>query len=196
MRTLVAATASLVLLALPSFGQYYGGGYGASYILKQVSPAVVTSPEVSYTLGPQFTVQARQWLQVEVDFQSNVPWTDQLTFRYYILIANHCLTGEVTHVDIPKGQDLYSVMYVPPRTIEKILNGKPLVSSDIQDVGVQVLNQGQVLATKSYKAAGQMQWWQNMQQITGKVLNKNQTPFAALFWDRYEQIKTEAPEQQ
>ncbi|MGA3170468.1 MAG: Amuc_1102 family pilus-like protein [Chthoniobacteraceae bacterium] len=195
MRTCFAALAGLLSLTLSSFAQY-GGGYGASYVIKSVSPAVWTSPEISYTLGPQHPQgQARQWLEVEVDFQSYVPWTDELTFKYYILLTNRCLTGQVTHVDIPKGQDLYSVMYVPPRTIQQILNGRPLDTADIVDVGVQILNQGQVVATKSYKAYGQSQWWQNMQQVNGKVLNKNQTPFAGLFWDRYEQIKSTSDQQ-
>src|SRR5271170_7566219 len=114
MRTCFAALAGLLSLTLSSFAQY--GGYGASYVIKSVSPAVVTSPEISYTLGPQHPQgEARQWIEVGGDFQSYVAWTDQLTFKYYILIGNSCLTGQVTHVDIPKGQDLYSVMYVPPR---------------------------------------------------------------------------------
>jgi hypothetical protein len=29
-----------------------------------------------------------------------------------------------------------------------------------------------------------------MPQIAGFVLNKNETPFAQLYWDRYEQIKS------
>jgi hypothetical protein len=62
-------------------------------------------------------------------------------------------------------------------------------------VGIQLVKQGQVLTTKSFKTPGTEQWWQNDQQITGKVLNKNQTPFASLIWDRYEQIKAPAPAQ-
>jgi hypothetical protein len=83
-------------------------------------------------------------------------------------------------------------MYVSPRTIAKILNGKQLASMDIQDVGVQIVNHGQVLTTKSYKTQGETQWWQNLPQVTGLVLNKNQTPFGPLIWDRYEQIKAPA----
>ncbi len=54
---------------------------------------------------------------------------------------------------------------------------------------MQLVSKGQVLVTRSFKARGDQQWWQNLQQVTGKVLNKNQTPFAPLIWDRYEQIK-------
>ncbi len=189
MRTCTAALASLLILAasaMPSFGR-------ADYVIKKIAPAVDLSPAISFNFGPQHPQgQAQQWLEVEVQFQSTVPWTDELTFKYYILLAGKCLTGEVTHVDIPAGRDLYSVMYVSPRTIAKILNGKQLASMDIQDVGVQIVNNGQVLTTKSYKTQGETQWWQNLPQVTGLVLNKNQTPFGPLIWDRYEQIKAPA----
>ncbi len=89
-----------------------------------------------------------------MNFESKVDWTDELTVKYYILLADQCLTGEVTHIDIPRGRDLYSVMYVSPRTIARILNGRPMTSLDIQDVGVQLVSKGQVLVTKSYKAPG------------------------------------------
>jgi hypothetical protein len=185
MRTSSAAIASLLLLAITASGQR------ADYNIKKIQPAVILSPSISFTFGPQHPQgRAEQWLEVEVNFESRVPWTDELTFRYYILLADQCLTGEVTHVDIPAGRDLYSVMYVPPRTIAKILNGQPMTGQDIQDVGVQIVSKGQVIATKSFKTQGDAQWWQNLQQITGKVLNKDQTPFAPLIWDRYEQIKT------
>jgi len=184
MRTCFAALASLLLITVTSFGQR------SDYTVAKIAPAVILSPAVSFTFGPQHPQgRAEQWLEVEVNFQSRVDWTDELTVKYYILLAGQCLTGSVTHIDIPAGRDLYSVMYVPPRTIARILNGRPLTSLDIQDVGVQLVSKGQVVATKSFKTPGDQQWWQNLQQVNGKVLNKDQTPFAPLIWDRYEQIK-------
>jgi len=176
---------------LASFGQR------PDYDIKKIQPAVDLTPLYSFQFGPVQHPQSRsqQWLEVEVNFESRVEWTDELTFKYYILLADQCLTGEVTHIDIPKGRDLYSVMYVSPRTIARILNNRPMTSLDIQDVGVQIVSKGQVLFTKSYKAQGDQQWWQSLQQITGKVLNKDQTPFGPLIWDRYEQIKIPAPAQ-
>ena len=146
MRTLSAAFAGALMLAaasVTSFGR-------ADYDIKKVAPAVINSPVINFTLGPQVAQgKALQWLQVEtLAFESNVDWTDELTFKYYILLAGQCLTGEVTHIDIPKARDLYSVMYVSPRTIAKILNGHQLSPLDIQDVGVQILKQGQVLDTQ------------------------------------------------
>ncbi len=189
MRTCSAALASLLLLTLTSLGQR------ADYIIKKISPAGMVSPQYSIALPALAQPRSETWLQVEVDFSSDIDWTDELTVKYYILLAGQCLTGEVTHIDIPKGRDLYSVAYISPRTIARILNGRPLSDIDIQDVGVQLVKQGQVLTTKSFKTPGTLQWWQNDQQVTGKVLNKNETPFAPLIWDRYEQIKAPAPAQ-
>lgn len=193
MRTCSAAFASLALLALSSHSSFGRPDYD----IRKISPGVDLTPAISFNFGPVQHPQPRseQWLEVEVNFESNVDWTDELTFRYFILLAGQCLTGEVTHIDIPKGRDLYSVMYVSPRTIARVLNGRQITSLDIQDVGIQIVSKGQVLVTKSYKTVGDAQWWQSLPQVTGKVLNKNQTPFAPLIWDRYEQIKIPAPPQ-
>jgi len=167
------------------------------YDIKKISPAVDMTPEYSVNPTPQHpSGRSQQWLEVEVAFESNIEWTDELTVRYFILIDDQCLTGEVTHIDIPRsspGRELYSVMYISPRTLQHITGGKQLSSNDIQDVGVQLVSKGQVLVTKSYKAQGDQQWWQSLQQVAGKVLNKNQTPFAPMLWDRYEQIKAGGP---
>lgn len=193
MRIRSASLASLLLLVLSSTYSFARPDYD----IKKIAPAVDLTPQITYNFGPSQHPQTRsqQWLEVEVSFESNVDWTDELTVRYFILLAGQCLTGEVTHIDIPRGRDLYSVMYVSPRTIARVLNGRPLTGLDIQDVGVQLVSKGQVLVTKSYKARGDLQWWQSLQQVTGKVLNKNQTPFQSLIWDRYEQIKAPAPPQ-
>ena len=80
------------------------------------------------------------------------------------------------------------MVYVPPRNLQRLFEGKPFTANSIVNVGVQILNKGQLVAEKSSKPSTG-QWWQTMQQITGLVLNKNETPFAPLYWDRYEAIK-------
>jgi hypothetical protein len=182
MRTRNAALASLLVLALTSLP-----AFAKDFEIVKISPAVDYTPDITFNYGPQShpKPRAQQWIEVEVNLESNVDWTDELTVKYYILIDGQCLTGQVTHIDVPRGRDLYSVMYVPPVTIQRILNGNPLSPNDIQDVGVELVINGQVLDTKSWKTPGSQQWWENQQQVPGKVLNKDQTPFAALIWDRY-----------
>jgi len=54
---------------------------------------------------------------------------------------------------------------------------------------VQIVQQGTAKDELNLVRA-QPQWYANMSQVSGFVLNKNETPFAPLYWDRYEQIKT------
>ena len=80
-------------------------------------------------------------------------------------------------------------MYVSPRTLERFFDGKPPASKEIAviDIGVTITRQGQVVAEKVLK--GQGAWWTQIQQTTGYLLNKNETPFAPLYWDYYEALK-------
>jgi hypothetical protein len=60
-----------------------------------------------------------------------------------------------------------------------------MTATGVENVWVSVERQGQVLAKESFKPGAP----KNQQQITGLILNKNQTPFAPLYYDRYEEIK-------
>jgi hypothetical protein len=85
--------------------------------------------------------------------------------------------------------DLKSVMYVSPRTLERFFDGKipSSASSAIVDIGVTISRQGEVVAQKSLKSAGV--WWPQYQKTSGYLLSKNETPFASLNSDYYEAVK-------
>ncbi len=117
--------------------------------------------------------------------------TSELTFRYFVLLANNkLLTGEVTHVDVVGGQELFSVMYVAPRSLALLLGNRAFNSADITNIEIQMLKPGvgAPLAVRMFKP-GQPLSTSTFQQIPGLLLNKSQTPFAPLYWDRYEAIK-------
>ncbi|MFV0338888.1 MAG: Amuc_1102 family pilus-like protein, partial [Chthoniobacterales bacterium] len=160
----------------------------------------------SYSLGPKGKkTAAKDWLEVDVTFgwapkqKQAVPFVDELTFTYYILLNNKSkefpqgtlLVGKVTHVAIPIGKDMHSAAYVSPRTLERFFNGKipSSVSSAIQNIGVTITRQGQMVAANSSGADKKQPWWQSLQQVQGYVLNKNETPFGPLNWDYYEALK-------
>lgn len=182
MRKTLLLPLAILALASAAFGR-------DEYSITKVQPSIIRTPEYNYVGDQRRSKQAEQWLEVEVEFKSNVELTDELTFKYYILIAGKILTGEVTHINVPSGRDLRSVMYVSPRTLSRMLNGKPTTPAAIEDVGVQILNKGQLVAEKSVKATA-LGWWQRLPQLSGMVLNKNETPFAPLYWDRYEAIRS------
>lgn len=178
----------LFLLPVGLFGQ--GRGPGPEFVINKITKNLITTPQFGYTGAQQYHSDQREmWLEVEVEFASAPEWTDELTFKYYILFNGKLLTGEVTHTNIPAGRDNRSVMYVAPRTMLRFGKKAVVTANMIQNVAVQVVQQGAVKGEMSLQRAPG-QWFSTIPQVAGYVLNKNETPFASLYWDRYEQIKT------
>ncbi len=172
--------------------------------ITKITPDLVTTADYTYSFGPKNKKVAKNkdFLELEVSFdwqpRSKDPaFLDDLTLNYYVLLNNKSkehpqgtlLTGSVTHAAIPQGKGMNSVMYVSPRTLERFFGGKSptTATAAVVDVGVTITKQGATVAEGSWKGRGQ--WWSTLQQVTGYVLNKNETPFAPLAWDYYEAIK-------
>ena len=178
----------LLLLFLPAelFAQ---GRPAADFQIARITKNLITTPQYTYTGAQQFQANQReQWLEVEVEFAAAPEFTDELTFKYYVLFNGKLLTGEVSHSSVAAGRTNRSVMYVSPRTIARLMGNKPMLPTTVQNVAVQIVQQGAVKDELSLTRA-QPQWYAAMPQVPGLMLNKNETPFAPLYWDRYEQIK-------
>src|SRR4029450_3832316 len=186
----VKATFLLGLFILPPLVAFAQTGAGEDFQITKITKNLILAPQFTYAgAGQHETNQRDRWLEVEVEFKATPELTDELTFKYYILFNGTLLTGEVTHVNIPAGRENHSVMYVPPRAIARFGNNRPITLNSCQNVAVQILQQGAVKSEASLNRAAP-QWFTTLEQVSGFVLNKNQTPFAPLYWDRYEQIKT------
>jgi hypothetical protein len=158
--------------------------------ITKITKNLIPTPQFAYAGAAQHqTNQRDRWLEVEVEFRATPDLTNELTFKYYILFNGTLLTGEVTHVNVPAGSEDRSVMYIPPRAIARFANNRAITENSCQNIAVQIVQQGAVKAEASLNRA-QPQWFDALPQLSGLVLNKDQTPFAALYWDRYEQIKT------
>jgi hypothetical protein len=156
----------------------------------KITRNLISTPQFAYAGGAQNqTTQRDRWLEVEIEFKAMPELTNELTFKYYILFNGTLLTGDVTHVNVPAGGENRSVMYVPPRALARFANKRAITENSIQNIAVQILQDGTVKAEASLNRA-QPQWFEALPHVSGLVLNKDQTPFAPLYWDRYEQIKT------
>jgi hypothetical protein len=162
----------------------------SEFQLMRITKNLISTPQFTYNGAQQYqTNQRDRWLEVEVEFAATPAFTDELTFKYFILLPGKLLTGEVAHTNIAAGRENRSVMYVSPRTLSRFLNNRPVTSNLVQNIAVQILQQGTVKDELSL-VRGPPQWFSTMPQVAGFVLNKNETPFAPLYWDRYEQIKS------
>lgn len=175
--------------------------------IAKVEPSFVESPTYSGVRYDKRGSKPGNWLEVEVTFDweprlKEPKYTEELTANFYILLNNASkafpkgtlLVGSVNMMSIPQGKGLHTVVYVSPRTLERMFDGKvpPAAPQAVTDVGVTLSKQGQTVASTSWKSKSG-EWWPSFQQTPGYVLNKNETPFAPLAWDYYEAIKPKGP---
>jgi hypothetical protein len=178
--------AALLLVPLEARAQARGSDFQITKITKNL----IMTPQYTYGGAEQYQVNQRdRWLEVEVEFASAPAFTDELTFKYFILINGSLLTGEVTHANIKAGRENRSVMYVPPTALLRLLNNRPMTPTSVQNIAVQIVQQGAVKDELNLVRAP-AEWYKTIAALSGVVLNKNETPFAPLYWDRYEQIRT------
>ena len=169
------------------------------------APIVVTARNVkvekiepTFNSTPQFNVQGTtekrmaplKWLEIEVAFEvKDVELVDELTLKYDVLINGRLCPGEVTHINIPKGRDRYSVIYMSPRNLDRLTGGKPVTPGTVDNIWVTLSRQGQSLGVFSWKEKDKTRGVPNLPQTAGMLSPKSETPFQVLWWDRYEAVK-------
>lgn len=185
----LAALLALLVTSSAAFGQLRPG---EEFAVKTVAPAVVKTPEFAYTGGDQRRSQTGQWLVVEAEFAARPELTPEIVLKYYVLFNGTLLTGEVTHVNVPAGNSLFSVMYLSPRSITRLMKGGVLSGAAIENIAVVLSKPGVAapLAEFVLRPNPKGQWWTTLQGVPGFLVNKTETPFAPLYWDRYEAVKS------
>jgi len=159
------------------------------FVISKITPTLEQTPEIGGSKRRNGGGEEK-WLALEVDFKSNVDYTDELTFNYYVLYATKCLVGETVYTDIYKGRELHSVMYISPKALKKLTAGKYVSLNGLDNITVQIVSKGEVIAEKSLRDV-RGEWWKQLEPVKNVVLKKNETPFTWVDYDYYEQIKPE-----
>jgi hypothetical protein len=158
--------------------------------IEKIVPTIVGTPEFSVTNIPPKRSMQQKWLEIEVEFAvEGIEVVEELTFKFDVMIMGKLFPGEITHVNIPKGKERYTVMYISPRNLERITGGKQFTPANVDNVWIQITKQGQVLAASSIKDKTGRLAVPNAQQFPGFLTPKAETPFAPLWSDRYEAVK-------
>ena len=181
---------------------------GSEVLISKVDAQLVSAPAISYTGAPSKVSASKKWMEIETTFAwqplgGTDLYTDDLTVNYYVLLNNigpkypqgALLSGQTALSGVPaksldpRNGELKTVIYLSPRNLERLFGGKPPmdINSAVKDIGVTISKQGQVVFQKSLH--GSVGWWPQFQQTPGFLLNKPETPFAALNWDYYEASK-------
>ena len=129
----------LSIFALALAGSVFAQNRGNDFQITKISRDLITTPQFNYSGAEQKRETHERWLRVDVQFSAAPDFTQELTLKYYILMNGKVLTGEVTHVNVLAGRELYSCVYVPPHALAHVLGNRPPNTTSVENVAVQVL---------------------------------------------------------
>jgi hypothetical protein len=167
---------------------------GSPEIVASIRGMAVKKPRI---IGPNEPPSV--WLEVETEFDAFQEFPE-LTFKYSLVLTGKqgtqpkLLEGEVVHVDVAPGRERHSVMYIAPKTLNRLSDNKMFSVSNIYGVYVEVSAGGQLIAFGQKSAKAPYETFAKAREsftekLTDAFLNKGQTPFAPLFFDYHEAIK-------
>jgi hypothetical protein len=211
--TMAGATLLCLLWAMPSDAQYkakspktgpatdaVGAGSSSDPVrIRRLSGlgrrGVVRTPEYS-TSAARGTKPAGEWIQIEVEFDTNPEWIDELTVQYHVITLKaedrqkrfSLYRNTVRYVDVERGRRHLSSMFLRPNTVKRY--------GDVVGIAVEVMQGGKVIAEASEQEGNMLpeKWWSNplvikSETVTardGCLLDRAQTPFALINIDDYE----------
>lgn len=164
--------------------------------IKKIEQGKVRTPEyqAKNTTGQQ---RSRDWFRVEVIYDTEAEWLDEVSFTYYVVVKAKQLApgakspytlfkGDVTYINVDKGRHK-SDIYLHPSTIARF--------GDVERVATVVSQGGAMVAMDGLPplSGANPRWWEQLSPKDGYLLNRTQTPFAMLNFDDYEAIKPGKP---
>jgi len=174
------------------------------YKLKIDNPSFddLDSPDIG---GSEKTFKPKDWLEAEVKFKIEASnpkeeFVSSVTVRWFVAVENRdgkgflLLKKEVNHVNVPVGEDIYASVYLSPNSILRLTGRDRAGKSILSHVGGEILVNGTVPVDETgyFTSKDKPGWWTKAG-LTAfdkvELLNKSETPFESLWWDRYAEIK-------
>jgi len=201
---------SKLLVALVAFVGICAGQASA-----QALKVDLDKPKIGALRSPDFAgsdinakpFKGKNWLDIECRFRVKTgrgvteKYIDGLTFKFYVAVQNSTgkgyflLSKDVEYINVALDKELYASVYLSPSAVERLTGSDNVNPSVVDVVGVEVTYEGRVVAQTTTKL--QEGWWkaQSPNLVPNDkfpLLNKNETPFASLWWDRFAEIRPQA----
>ena len=200
LRSLLSALSILVLPASIASAQF-------KVDIDKPEIVEVTSPDLGGDIAKK-NFKPKDWMEFEMKIKIEAKdkdklFADKVTVKWFVA-AKHpdkkvkgyiMMEKEVTHVNVPIGEDVYVSVYLSPNSIKRLTGGDKVSKSDIKDVGGQILIEGQQSVDKDkgyFSMDAKAGWWtagslSRYDKIP--LLNKNETPFKIFWYNRYAEIE-------
>ena len=121
--------------------------------------------------------------------------------KWYIAVKNAeksgtflLFTKDIDYVNVPVSEEVYCSVYLSPSSIKRLTGFDRAGKSAVEYVGYEVLINGEKVAQETSK--GKPGWWNAASDKISRsdkvpLLNKAETPFAPMWWDRYAEVSVE-----
>jgi hypothetical protein len=164
-------------------------------------------PSPEFAGGKQKAFKPKDWLEIESSFTIRMSpeppskTAERILVKWYIAVKHPdkkgaflLLTKDITHVNVPLNEEIYSSVYLSPASVTRITGSDRGGKGAVEFVGYEILVNGKVEAEATNK--GKVGWWNTAsdkisRSDTVPLLNKMETPFANHWWDRYAEILIE-----
>lgn len=185
----------------------------------QATKVDLDKPEISQIPSPDLAggiakkkFKPKDWLEVELKLKIEVPrqlketmkYIDEVKVKWYIAVKNpekggakyNLLEREVVHTNVPVDEVTYLSIYISPNTLKRLSGGQGVSPRLLEDVGGVITVNGiePVKQSGYFSMKNKGRWWESAAFARSDkypVLNKNETPFKNLWYDRYAEIRVE-----
>lgn len=194
------------LAVLAAFSTESAFAQASKVVADKITFEDLPSPQFSGG-GKDKSFKPKNWLEIETKLRISLrpepasKTLDRLTIKWYVAVKNPeksgtmlLLTRDVDHVNVPLEEDIYCSVYISPSSLKRLTGSDRGGKSAIEYVGYEVLVAGEKKAEGTSK--GTVGWWNVASDKISRtdavpLLNKNETPFSNMWWDRYAEVAVE-----
>jgi len=185
----VSVSVAFLIPAVLSFAQEPPGPAPPPFRITTVRQQLLSPPDyrsIIMDTGLRAVSAGQNWLRIETQFESLPDWADDVQLKYYVLLGRgdnaRVLVGDIAYINVAKGTQHYSGMFVAPNTLQRYGDGQ------VEAVAVQLYYKGRLIDESSNPPSNN-RWWERGRQISGLVLAPRDTPWSIFAFNKYESVK-------
>lgn len=206
LRKSLSFTASAIIAGLT-----IGSAFGQAAKVVGEKPAYDDFPSPEFSGVKQKSgFKPKDWLEIEAKLRISLSpepkskTCEKLTVKWYIAVKNPdkpgtflLLTKDIDHVNAPLDEDVYCSVYLSPASIKRLTGSDKGGKNAVEFVGYEVIIGGDKAFAETNKgsagAGGKPAWWNAASEKISRsetvpLLNKSETPFSTMWWDRYAEV--------
>jgi hypothetical protein len=185
----VSVSVAFLIPVVLSFAQEPPGPVPPPFRIASVRQKLVSPPDyrsIIMDTGARAVSVGQNWLRIETQFESLPDWADDVQLKYYVLLGRgdnvRVLVGDITYINVAKGAQHSSGMFVEPGTLQRYGAGQ------VEAVAVQLFYKGRLIDESSDPPSNN-RWWERGPTVSGLVLPPRDTPWSIFAFNKYESVK-------